>query len=109
MSRLDAIAELLRVDTDEARSFTKSVRARFETAPSYAEIQRALRANPGGRASVDQVVGEIKRMKTVDTAPKARVPRGGPSAGFSKRRPKRRKTSEHHKEQYGRKKREEPQ
>ncbi|MHB0859229.1 MAG: hypothetical protein ACYC5M_16885 [Anaerolineae bacterium] len=104
MSRLDAIAEILRVDTDEARSFTKSVRARFESAPSYAEIQRALRSNPGGRGSVEQVVAEIKRKQLKDAAAKSPQQRGVAGARPGKRPARRKRMSEHHKERYSRKK-----
>lgn len=60
MSRLDAVAEALGIGTEEAKQFTRAVRAQFGAAPSYAQILRALRGL-GGRPSPQQVAARIKQ------------------------------------------------
>ena len=61
MSRLDAVAQALGTGTEEAKQFTRAVRAQFEAAPSYAQILRALRDFKGGRPSPQQVAARIKQ------------------------------------------------
>ncbi len=63
MSRLDAVAEALGIGTEEAKQFTRAVRAQFEAAPSYAQILRALRDFRGGRPSPQQVAASIKQFQ----------------------------------------------
>lgn len=48
--------------TDEARQFTRAVRAQFQAAPSYAQILRAIRGL-GGRPSPQQVAARIKQFQ----------------------------------------------
>lgn len=109
MSRLDAIAAILGVSTDNARQFTRSVREHFEEAPSYAQIIEALRALPTSKPSAQQVVVEIKRKQAERDA--ARAERTGKRVPPTKRPPAKRRgekpkrpTSLRHKKRYGRKK-----
>ena len=60
MSRLDAVAEALGIGSEEAKRFTRAVRAQFGAAPSYAQILRALRGL-GGRPSPQQVAARIRQ------------------------------------------------
>ena len=76
MSRLDAVAAALGVSTEEAKQFTRAVRAQFEAAPSYAQILRALRALPGSRPSPQQVAAQIKRFQAGGERGGGRRPRG---------------------------------
>jgi len=66
MSRLDAVAEALGVSTDEARQFTRAVRAQFEAAPSYAQILRAIKGAGTRRPTPQQVAAHIKSQLLPD-------------------------------------------
>ncbi|HHX43848.1 MAG TPA: hypothetical protein GX714_07680 [Chloroflexi bacterium] len=73
MSRLDAVADALGLSVDEARRYTRAVRAQFQAAPSYAQILRAIRGL-GGRPSPQQVAARIKAFQ--EGEPGARPSRG---------------------------------
>lgn len=109
MSRLDQIAAMMKVSTDSARQFTRSVRDYFDEAPSYAQIVEALRALPTPKPSAQQVAAEIKRKQAERAAKRAE--RTGKPVPSTRRPPARqrgekpkRTTSLHHKKRYSRKK-----
>lgn len=73
MSRLDALAEALGLEPEQARQFAREVQAHFAAAPSLGEILHAVREHPSGRPSVGQVVAAIERYHAArDAAPAAR-------------------------------------
>lgn len=84
MSRLDAVAEALGTGTEGAKQFTRAVRARFDAAPSYAQILRAIR-DLGGRPSPQQVAARIKQFQA-EGERDGRRPRGQTPSPRGRRR-----------------------
>lgn len=94
MSRLDAVAEALGVSSDEARQFTRAVRAHFEAAPSYAQILRAIKEAGVGRPTPQQVAARIRQELTTGER-RTRGSgggRGNPPGPGGRRSPRRRRS-----------------
>lgn len=80
MSRLDAIAVELGITRDRAKSYTKAIRAQFDSAPSYAQILRAVRDHRGGTPSPQQVVAALKKWQSAKQGGAGKGRRGRPAA-----------------------------